>query len=331
MKKHILFTAFAVAGTLSLKAQINSDSINANASTAANTNVTTSTISGADASVSSTASAENNMNGASASTAASANTTTGKITPVDGFYNYSILGNATPFNYPQINPNNVTFYKRIWRDIDLSDPQNQILATPGSTLIETIIDAVKTGKITAYDSADDSFKLPLNPEDAFRKMADSVLVPIFDNDGNQIDAKMMLNDFNPEKITKFRVKEDIFFDKQRSKVETRIIGIAPLMQLSSGENLIGETPLFWLYFPECRTVFVTKDVSDPDRNLFDMSMDDVFLQRKFASKIIRESSTTGQRIVDYTQNTDEQNKEAQRIESNIEEYKRKVWSYNKKL
>ncbi len=279
MKKYILFSALAIACSLSLRAQ-QKDSL---------------------------------------------------MTPVDGFYNYSILGNATPFNYPQINPANVRFYKRIWRDIDLSDPQNLILATPGSTLIETIIEAVKAGQIAAYDPVDDAFKHRLNPDDAFRKMSDSVLVPIFDKDGNQIDAKMMQNDFNPEKITKFRIKEDIFFDKQRSKIETRIIGIAPLMQLQSGENFVGETPVFWLYFPECRKVFVKKDVSDPDRNLFDMSMDDVFLQRKFASKIVRESNSTGQRIVDYTQDTDEQNKEAQRIESNIEEYKKKVWSYNKKL
>jgi len=251
------------------------------------------------------------------------------MVPVDGFYNYTILGNASPFNYPQINPVNIRFYKRLWRDIDVTEPKNQVLAIPGSTLIETILDGIKKGQITAYDNVDDSFKYKLTPQQALAKMVDSVLVPIFDDKGNQINAKMQLNEFNPERVTKFRIKEDIFFDKQRSKVETRIIGLAPLMKISTGDTTVNaETPIFWLYFPECRNVFVKKDVSDPDKSMFDMSMDDIFLQRRFTSKIIRESNTSGQRIVDYAKDLSEQEKEALRIESGIEEYKKKVWGYN---
>ena len=250
------------------------------------------------------------------------------IEPVDGFYNYSILGNASPFNYPYINPANVRFYKRIWRDIDLTDPQNQVLAIPGSTLIETILDALKTGKLYAYDAADDGFKARLTSQQAIDKLIDSVLVPVFDHNGNQIDAKMRQNDFNPARVAKFRIKEDIFFDKQRSKIETRIIGLAPLISVQTNDITINETPAFWLYFPECRNVFVKKDVSNPDKKMYEMSMDDIFLQRKFTSKIIKESNTTGQRIIDYTQDSSEQAKEAQRIENGIEEYKRKVWGYN---
>lgn len=247
---------------------------------------------------------------------------------VDGFYNYSILGNATPFNYPQINPNNIRFYKRIWRDIDLKDPENQILAIPGNTLIEAVLEGVKSGKLTAYDPVDDSFKFKMAPDQAFARLQDSVLVPVFDDQGNQISEQWKLNDFNPERITKIRIKEDIFFDKQRSKIETRIIGIAPMMGVQTADVSIGEAPMFWLYFPQCRTVLVKKDVSNPDKNLFDMSMDDIFLQRKFSSKIIRESNTTGQRIVDYTLDSSEQEKEAKRIENGIEEYKKKVWGYS---
>lgn len=249
--------------------------------------------------------------------------------PVDGFYNYTILDNASPFNYPQINPANIRFYKRLWRDIDVTEPKNQVLAVPGETLIEIVLDAVKHGQITAYDAVDDSFKYKLSPQQALAKLVDSVLVPVFDDKGNQIDAKMQLNDFNPEKISKFRIKEDIFFDKQRAKVETRIIGIAPIMKLTTGDTTItGETPAFWLYFPECRNVFVKKDVSDPEKQMFDMSLDDIFLQRRFTGKIIKESNTTGRRIIDYTKDLTEQEKEALRIEAGIEEYKKKVWGYN---
>ena len=153
--------------------------------------------------------------------------TTQAQVPVDGFYNYTILGNASPFNYPKINPSNIRFYKRLWRDIDLTDPQNQVLALPGSSLIEIVLDGIKKGQITAYDPSDDSFKTRLSPQQAMAKMVDTVLIPIFDSKGNQIASKKALNDFNPAKVTKFRIKEDFFFDKQRGKVESRIIGIAP--------------------------------------------------------------------------------------------------------
>ena len=262
-------------------------------------------------------------------TVASALKKDSSMVPVDGFYNYTILDNASPFNYPQINPANIRFYKRLWRDIDVTEPKNQVLAIPGETLIEIVLEAVKDGQITAYDAMDDSFKYKLTPQQALAKLVDSVLVPIFDNNGNQIDARMQLNEFNPEKISKFRIKEDIFFDKQRAKVETRIIGIAPIMKLTTGDTTItGETPAFWLYFPECRNVFVKKDVSDPEKQMFDMSLDDIFLQRRFSGKIIKESNTTGRRIIDYTKDLTEQEKEALRIEAGIEEYKKKVWGYN---
>src|SRR5690606_26246526 len=162
------------------------------------------------------------------------------------------------------------------------------------------------------------------------QFADSVLVPIFDEEGNQIDAQMTLNEFNPERVTKFRIKEDIFFDKQRGRLETRIIGVAPLMDISSSAELaesIGSTPAFWLYFPQLRYTLVKVDVSDPDRGLYDMSMDDLFVQRKFASSIIRESSPSAMRQeAQYAENALQQLQEAQQIEDKLETYKEKLWS-----
>lgn len=42
------------------------------------------------------------------------------IPTTDGFYQVNSLNNAVPFAYPEVNLKNVRFYKRIWRDIDLS-------------------------------------------------------------------------------------------------------------------------------------------------------------------------------------------------------------------
>lgn len=246
------------------------------------------------------------------------------IPNADGYYQVNDLHDAVPFAYPKVNPKNIRFYKRVWRDIDLKDKENYIFAIPGASLMEAIMKSIKEGKLTPYNPEDDGFKTRLTAREGEARFTDSVLVPIFDDEGNQIDAKMTLNEFNPEKVTKFRIKEDIFFDKQRGKLETRIIGVAPLMTINSSAELaesIGETPAFWLYFPQLRYTLVQLDVSDPDRELYDMTMDDLFVQRKFSSKIVRQSSPSQQ--MQYTKG--EQDTSAQDIEDKIQLYKARLW------
>ena len=248
----------------------------------------------------------------------------------DGFYQANNLENAIPFAYPKVNMKNIRFYKRVWRDIDLTNEENYIYAIPGASLIEAVMKGINEGKLTPYSPEDDSFKTKMTARQGVAQFADSVLVPIFDEEGNQIDAQMALNEFNPERVTKFRVKEDIFFDKQRGRLETRIIGVAPLMDISSSAELaesVGSTPAFWLYFPQLRYTLVKVDVSDPDRGLYDMSMDDLFVQRKFASRIIRESSPSAMRQeAQYAENALQQSQEAQQIEDKLEAYKERLWS-----
>jgi gliding motility associated protien GldN len=246
------------------------------------------------------------------------------IPQMDGYYQVNDLKNAVPFAYPKVNPKNIRFYKRVWRDIDLKDTANYIFAIPGASLMEAIMEGIKKGKLTPYNSEDDGFKTKLTAREGEARFTDSVLVPIFDNEGNQIDSRMTLNEFNPEKVTKFRIKEDIFFDKQRGKLETRIIGVAPLMTINSSADLaesIGETPAFWLYFPQLRYTLVQLDVSDPDKELYDMTMDDLFVQRKFSSRIVRQSSPSQQ--MQYAKG--EQDSTERDIEDKIKLYKERLW------
>lgn len=255
--------------------------------------------------------------------------------PVDGYFNTAIYEKASPFNYPSVDKNNVRLYKRVWRDIDLSDPQNQSFAMPGSTLIEVILAGIKSGKITAYDPVPtpqnptgDNFKVKLTYDQVMNKLTDSVLVPKYDQDGKLVSSSIQRNDFNPQNITKFRIKEDIFYDKQRSKTETRIVGIAPMSTLNFNGQNYGTAVNFWIYFPQARNAFVTVDVSDPDRNMVDMTMDDLFIQRRFNAMIVKESNSLGQVIKDFTQNENRE-REAMLAEQKIQEYKAKIWQYGK--
>ncbi len=218
--------------------------------------------------------------------------------PIDGYSNNFLAAGATPVNYPDINPVNIRFFKRIWRDMYLKDEKNQIFSVPGTSLLEVLLAGIREGKITPYDGVNDSFKYPISAGAALARLVDTVLVPVFDAEGNQTGVRKQLNDFNPENIVGFRLKEDVFYDKVRARVETRIIAIAPMIKLNQ-QWVEGEMPVFWLYFPQCRQVLVKTEVSDTDKGIDGLTLDDLFLQRKFAATIIKESSPTDQRIVDY--------------------------------
>ncbi|TYP88194.1 gliding motility associated protein GldN [Sphingobacterium allocomposti] len=251
------------------------------------------------------------------------------IPTMDGFYQVNNLEDAVPFAYPEVNLKNIRFYKRVWRDIDLKDERNYIYAIPGNSLMEVIMKGIQAGKLTPYSPEDDSFKGKLSAKDGMARFADSVLVPIFDDEGNQIDSRMALNEFNPERVTKFRIKEDIFFDKQRGRLETRIIGVAPLMDITTSSELaasVGSTPAFWLYFPQLRYSLVKVDISDPDRGLYDMTMDDLFVQRKFASKIVRESSPGMLQQAKLAEEGALQTDNSQELEDKLEAYKKRLWT-----
>lgn len=248
---------------------------------------------------------------------------TAQAPPVDGFYKYEVHKNAKPIPLPEVNKNNINFYKRVYKDIDLTHPKNGLFTIPGATLIEIIMKGIEEGKITAYSAAStpqnptgDAFTEPLTYQQAMGTMTDSVLVPIFDDEGNQVDAVMKMNDFNPAAITKFRVKEDIFYDKQRSRIETRIIGLAPLHRVEAAGELLNEQPTFWLYFPDCRDVFVTVSVSDQTQDIQNMNFDDIFLQQRFHTTIVKEASPTNEKA----ENPNE-------IEEEIKDYKKETWEY----
>ncbi|WP_313262432.1 type IX secretion system ring protein PorN/GldN [Sphingobacterium multivorum] len=246
----------------------------------------------------------------------------------DGFYQANNMEDAVPFAYPEVNKKNIRFYKRVWRDIDLKDEKNNILAIPGNSLIEVVMKAIEKGKLSLYSPDDDSFKGRLSAQEGMARFADSVLVPIFDGEGNQIDSKMALNEFDPARVTKFRIKEDIFFDKQRSRLEMRIIGVAPLMNITTSAELaesVGATPAFWLYFPQLRYSLIQVDISDPDKGLYDMTMDDFFVQNKFASTIVRESSPGMLQNLKETENGGQQ-LDGKKVEEKLDAYKKKLWS-----
>jgi len=253
--------------------------------------------------------------------------------PLDGYYQKVNILNAKVAPYANLRENDVMFSKRVWREIDVRDKMNMIYASPKARLITILTDAIIAGELTAYDASStkydvngDEFNVILKPEQAMAKFADSVLVPIFDTDGNQTGTVVKAGEFNPDSILKFRIKEDWIFDKQRSVFEPRIIGIAPMIRISAAGQSFDEQPAFWIYFPEVRHLLVTKPAVNRNNDAAGLSFDDLFMKRIFASYIVKESNPEDLRIKDYAVGIDKLY-ESERVKKALMDFEHDLWSF----
>jgi gliding motility associated protien GldN len=253
--------------------------------------------------------------------------------PLDGYYQKTNIIDAKVAPYANLRETDVMFSKRVWREIDVRDKVNMIYASPKARLITILTDAIIAGELTAYDASStkddvngDEFSVILKPEQAMAKFADSVLVPIFDTDGNQTGTVVKAGEFNPDSILKFRIKEDWIFDKQRSVFEPRIIGIAPMIRISAAGQSFDEQPAFWIYFPEVRHLLVTKPAVNRNNDATGLSFDDLFMKRIFASYIVKESNPEDLRIKDYAVGIDKLY-ESERVKKALMDFEHDLWSF----
>jgi len=206
-----------------------------------------------------------------------------------------------PIAWQPIREDDILWKKRVWREIDTREKQNVGFRyagdeqTGGGMFIEILIDAVKTGKITAYQATDDRFTTIMTKQDLMERVAgkvdtETVVDPV---SGDEI-KRVRVTDFKPETITKFRIKEDWIFDRNQGKMVVRIVGIAPVMDVYGDDGSYrGTQALFWLYYPDIRGLLAQFQVFNPHNDLARLTWDEFFESRRFSSRIYKVSNPFG--------------------------------------
>ncbi|MDX1652287.1 MAG: gliding motility protein GldN [Brumimicrobium sp.] len=134
--------------------------------------------------------------------------------------------------------------------------------------------------------------------------------------------------YTSKDIVQYKIKEDWFFDKERSVLDVRILGIAPVRyDKDQNGNISGTWTMFWLYFPtDCRYVFNNYFVYNEDNGSRWMSFDDFFMKRRFGSFIHKEENVYDRSIDKYRTGVDALI-ESQKITEEIRLIEHDVWSY----
>lgn len=254
---------------------------------------------------------------------------------LDGVYVKEHYPTRKVIPYTHLREADVMWSKRIWRKLDLREKINQPLYFPidrikdRRSLTQVIMEAVREGSLTAYSASDDEFTLTLTKAeiDKIGAKTDTMYVenpdPPYD-----LQMKIVVNEFDPGTVKEYRIKEDWFFDKQRSVQDVRIIGICPVadnIDPVTGE-IRGSTPLFWIYFPEARNIFASAEVFNRSNDAERRTLEDVFWKRMFGSYVYKEQNVYDRRIADYKQGIHAL-LEAERVKDDLFVLEHDLWEY----
>ena len=242
--------------------------------------------------------------------------------------------------YQHVREADVMWSTKIERIIDLREKMNQVFYYPllpindRQNLIDVLMQAIDEGTITAYGNAtnDDEFQSPMSPSEVEmigimqgEKMS---VEERFDPDTQEYYLDTTFNIFERHEVKKYRIKEEWFFDKQRSVMEVRIIGICPVIDRKNEDGVYtGETSLFWVYFPEARKILSKSEVFNHRKNdAARLTYDDIFHKRFFSSRIVKESNKYDRKISEYKEGIDAL-LEAEKIKEEIFNIEHDLWEY----
>jgi len=248
-------------------------------------------------------------------------------TPLDGIVEKKIINERRVLPYDPIREADIFWEKRIWRIIDVREKMNLPFAYPEEPFFSILMNAAIEGEITAYGTEDDKFSYPLESDEVASMGATVDTIITFDPETYEEQIQVVRNDLNPEDVKQFRMKEVWFFDEESSRLNVRILGIAPLIdKFDENGNYTFTLPLFWVYYPECREILARYQVFNQGNDASPLSWEDLMEMRYFSSYISQESNVYNRKIQDYLSGVD-MLLEAEKIRMEIFNFEHDLWEY----
>jgi gliding motility associated protien GldN len=256
-----------------------------------------------------------------------------------------LVKDRVPLPYEHIREDDAVYRQRLWRNIDTREKMNQAFRydadedNGNQLFINILLTAVQKGEIEVYNPIDDRFTTKTTKEEIVRSLVGepiTIRVPDWPKDptGNTYKDSVVINEFNPSLINKFQIKEEVIFDKESSRLFTRILGIAPLQDITDPVTgaYRGEKKLFWVYYPKFRASLAKYEAYNGKNWGARMTWEELFESRMFSSYIVKStldnpSNIALEQIPGLKDNGILRLWEGENIKNKIFDYEQNLWSY----
>jgi gliding motility associated protien GldN len=250
------------------------------------------------------------------------------------------IRDRTPLPYEDLRADDAVYRHKIWREIDTREKINLPFRyaadqdNGNQRFILILLKAIQDSVVTVFSSIDDRFTTPMTKSEVAKVVAgDEITYNKYDEKGNVTGTETKRNEVSWDSIYKFRIKEEVVFDKESSRLFFRILGIAPVKKIITSQGIdFGETELFWVYYPDMRATFAKYEVYNGKNYGARMSWEELFESRMFYGRIIKSTidNPYDQYIKNYkglSENTVLQLLEGENIKEKIFNYEQDLWSY----
>ena len=246
-------------------------------------------------------------------------------------------------DFPFVREDDILWTKRYLNLINLKERPNLPLyfpTTPVSmgrgkyrtSLAHLLIEKVKSGEITVYEETpEDYFTEIVTPEELNKMLSrvDSALEYDLDT-GDEYMGYDTIN-ITASDARSFYVLEDKFFDKKRSVLDSRIIGLALIANKEDPETgEVSPEVLFWVWYPEVRQLLANNFLILDNQKYTGtkhMTYDEFLTKRLYTSRIIKETNMFDRAIYEYKKTEMHRLLEADRIKNDIRYLESDLWEY----
>lgn len=255
---------------------------------------------------------------------------------VDGVVERSLARERAPITYDYIREDDRFWEKRVWQVIDVREKINlpfqynvEDESGINQLFINILLEAIKNKEIEAFSAVDDRFTTIMPYAEIQTKLSgEERTVRSIDPVTGEEKMVTTRDDFDPRTIKQYKVKEVWVFDKEASALKVRILGIAPMVsRINEDGSVRASIPLFWVYYPDCRSVLAKHDVYNQNNDASTISWEDLFEMRFFGSYVVKENNTYNREIKDYIKDGVMRLLEGQSIKDRIFNKEQDLWQY----
>jgi len=255
---------------------------------------------------------------------------------VDGVYTKHITAKRKPLPFQYIREADVMWSKVIWRRVDLTEKRNLSLYFPTTdmedrkSLIQLMMWGIKNKSLTPFATDEFISQYTLNEIDERFGAGIDTTYDIDPETGETIPI-ITKKPADIREVKELMIKERWIFDKQRSVMECRIIGLCPIRVYYRDDDLDQEEArykqLFWVFFPEARNIFASQAIYNPDNQSQEISFDDYFVKRMFDGYVFKESNVYDNRLIQQYKTGLDVLLESEKVKDEIFTFEHELWEF----